>query len=197
MYKKKYVLSDMDDASALFEELRSKSIEQVEGGFSYDLLIKEMIDTLKFKNKLHEQLKLVNKHHKVDYKSRTKDYKTSEFCAKAEQELYEAYHIGLRKEDGCMGFSKWRNENKTTDDRTLNLYQEVITFDNENFNKGRGASHSLLLTVINKQDNERLKELSTDIVAFMKNNAWHMFTYHLVQEVLTMINESKCAKKNS
>ena len=112
----------MDDASALFEELRSKSIEQVEGGFSYDLLIKEMIDTLKFKNKLHEQLKLVNKYHKVDYKSRTKDYKTSEFCAKAEQELYEAYHIGLRKEDGCMGFSKWSNENKTIDDRILNLY---------------------------------------------------------------------------
>jgi len=185
----------MNDASALFEELRSKSIEQVEGGFSYDLLIKEMIDTLKFKNKLHQQLKLVNKHHKVDYKSRNKDYKTSEFCAKAEQELYEAYHIGLRKEDGCMGFSKWSDEKKAIDDRILNLYQKVITFDNENFNKGRGASHSLLLTVINKQDNKRLKEVSTDIVDFMKNNAWHMFPYHLLQEVLTVIEESKCAKK--
>ena len=195
LYKQKYVLSDMNDASALFEELRSKSIEQVEGGFSYDLLIKEMIDTLKFKNKLHEQLKLVNKHYKTDNKSRTKDYRSSEFCAKAEQELYAAYHIGFRKEDGCMGFSKWSNENTPTDDRILNLYEKVITFNNEHFSKGRGASHSLLLTVINKQDNERLKKSSTDIVAFMKNNAWHMFPYHTVKEVLAVIDESKCAKK--
>lgn len=187
-----YVLSNLKDAVVICEILHINSDEGPE--FSYDVFIKEMIKHLIDENQLHNHLMLVNNDCDFDYVSTSRKKRKKEFNVKASEELKLAYHIGLRKEDGAMGFSTW-DENDTTDERIIALYKKVNARVKNDFGLRRGAPHSIISSLINDAECCRLKEKQKEYGSYMKKQAWHMFPYHIIREILTLIDESNSNKK--
>lgn len=190
--KQNYVLSNLKDAVAICEKLNIEANEGPE--FSYDVFIKEMIKRLIDRNQLNNQLRLVNRDCDFDYVSKSMEERKKEFNLKASEELELAYHIGLRKDDNAMGFSTW-DEYDTTDKRIIELYKKVNARVENDFGQRRGAPHSLISCLINDADCCRLRDKQKEYASFMKNQAWHMFPYHILREILTLIEESNSTKK--
>lgn len=189
-----YDLSNYKHAKELYENLKSCSIPD---DFSYDFFILEIIEVLKFKNKLLPQLKLLNRNYQFDINNElSKKEKLDEFKNRAKEELKEAYHIGMRKDDGYMGFSKWNEKDpEKIDDRTIQLYEPVNTIMSTKFSGKRGSAISALVAIINQQDCQRLKKMKSEISSYMKTKAWHMFPFHIIKEIVEAISNTESSKK--
>lgn len=187
-----YTLSDLKDATDIAKKLKIKPHAGVQ--FTYDFFIKEMIKKLTLKKKLVNQLKEVNGGCSFKFVSVTMKDREQEFNQKATEELECVYDVGSRKEDGIGGFSTWKADVET-DERIISLYEKVNSMVEDEFASRKGAPHSLLLNLCNNADSCRLKEKSKDYVSFMKMKAWHMFPYHTICEILTLIEESSSTKK--
>jgi len=193
LYKKeKYTLSNLKDASDLSKKLKIKPHDGAE--LTYDFFIKEMIKKLSLSGQLFAQLKEVNENYECEFVGETDEDRMKEFNKKAGEELECVYDIGCRKEDGVGGFSTWK-ANVETDHRIISLYKKVNSRVEKDFSTKKGAPHSLLLSVINNADCCSLKEKSKEYVSFMKKRAWHMFPYHIISEILKLIDESTSSKK--